>query len=240
MQKAGNAESDYEDAWSSRGGRFAVADGATESSFAKTWAASLVARFVDSPPSAKDLRDWLAPLQEEWQRDVNSKQLPWFALEKAQLGAFSTLLGLEIRPDRRWCAIAAGDSCLFHVRRGILRVAFPLERAEQFGTTPTLLSSNPAKNREMANWVTERSGEFDPDDVFILATDALACWILREVERGVPPWDALISLNGQPAFSTIVADARASGAMRNDDVTLLAVRIDGVALPRDAEAPRQP
>jgi hypothetical protein len=239
VQKAGNAESDYEDALAALSGRFAVADGATESSFAKTWAASLVRRFVESPPSVRELQHWLAPLQEQWQREVNSKVLPWYALEKAKLGAFSTLLGLEIHRGRRWCAMAAGDSCLFHVRRGSLIVAFPLERADQFGTTPTLLSSNPAKNREMSNWVTECSGELDLEDVFFLATDALACWILREVERGVPPWDALISLNGQAAFSEIIADARRSGAMRNDDATLLAVRIDGVPKDRDSGVPRQ-
>ena len=40
-QKAGNARTEYEDAWAIRGCRVAVADGATESSFSALWAALL-------------------------------------------------------------------------------------------------------------------------------------------------------------------------------------------------------
>ena len=46
--KAGNAEADYEDAGAGdvRRGRFAIADGASEASFAGLWAKLLVEQFV--------------------------------------------------------------------------------------------------------------------------------------------------------------------------------------------------
>lgn len=231
LPKAGNSSTDYEDSWLSSGNRFAVADGATESSFAKIWADALVRQFTALRPAVKDLLDWMIPIQKRWAEDVNSRQLAWFAAEKAQLGAFSTLLGLELHEDRTWWAVAVGDTCLFQIRQSTLLCAFPLSHASQFGTTPALLSSNPTKNRELASWVIEHSGDLESGDLFFLATDAVACWILKETEQGKNPWETLLSLDSESAFSRLIEEARLSGSMRNDDVTLLIVRVDEVTQP---------
>lgn len=52
LPKGGHSEEDYEDsfAFSIQKRRFAIADGATETSFAKQWAQSLVQAFVSNPP----------------------------------------------------------------------------------------------------------------------------------------------------------------------------------------------
>ena len=46
LPKAGSSEADYEDAFALAAGRIAIADGATESSFARAWADALVHGFT--------------------------------------------------------------------------------------------------------------------------------------------------------------------------------------------------
>ncbi len=65
----GNRPEDYEDAFAANAeaGRFALADGATESSFAALWAQLLVNDFVQN--AAGGLDDWqthLPTLQNQW------------------------------------------------------------------------------------------------------------------------------------------------------------------------------
>src|SRR5712691_3925370 len=95
--KAGNDAADYEDAFAGDPavGRFAVADGATESSFAAEWARLLAEDFVACRTGGADA--WLKRLpavQEQWWAVVGPKSLPWYAEAKREEGAFATFLGL--------------------------------------------------------------------------------------------------------------------------------------------------
>lgn len=228
--KAGNCPEEYEDAFAcdSRAGRFAIADGATESSFAGLWARDMVEAYVTTPPpgSAWGLRRWLEPLQGRWHAAIDWGQLPWYAEVKAQAGAFASLLGVELDPAGRWHALAVGDSCLFHVRGQDLVRAFPLERAEEFGNSPLLLSSNPASNHPRV-WreVRTLAGDGRPGDLFLLATDALAHWLLSRSEAGERPWEMLRETEGQGEFEGLVMRLRQTGQIHNDDTTLLLVHL---------------
>ena len=130
--KAGNTADEYEDAYAVEPAarRYAVADGASETSFAKQWAELLVERFVREPPAAAGLPEWLAPMQAAWAAANESKATAWYAEEKARDGAFSSLLGVAI-DHSRWRAMAIGDTCLFVVRSGKIVHAFPLTRAAE-------------------------------------------------------------------------------------------------------------
>src|SRR5262249_45599942 len=143
----GNATHEYEDAYAvgTDALRIAVADGASETSFARQWAELLVEGFVQAAPSPAELNAWVTPLQATWAQGQQGKATAWYAERKVQDGAFSSLLGLAIDQDR-WRALAVGDSCLFMVRSGKLARAFPLERSEQFNNSPSLLSSKPRAN----------------------------------------------------------------------------------------------
>jgi hypothetical protein len=254
LPKAGNTADEYEDAfaYSVAAGCFAVADGATDSAFAGRWAQSLVRRFAAappplSPPSRRAFRTWLAPLQGAWHAGIDWPRLPWYGVEKARAGAFSALVGLTLvggaapphaspaAPSpagaRRWHALAVGDSCLFHVRDDTLLAAFPLQRAEQFSIRPVLLSSNPANNRRVWEAVWLGDGTWQPEDLFFLATDALAHWFLAQHEAGAKPWGTLGALQTDADFAACIAALRQERRLRNDDVTLLTVR------PRCPEAP---
>ena len=151
LQKAGNAAEEYEDAFAPAalpddGGscaefRCAVADGATETSFSGLWAQILVDAFVDRAACRTSRRDRLSgALASDWRQAIDArtahKPLPWYALEKLERGAFSSLMGLSIRADGSWRALCVGDSCLFHVRPRQAIRAFPYHHARQFNNHP--------------------------------------------------------------------------------------------------------
>jgi hypothetical protein len=122
LPKHSHTQDEYEDAWAADPGRgrFAVADGASESAFAGLWARLLVEGFV-AVPQAPDLLDWLDGPRRCWSVAVMGLELPWYGEMKRAEGAFATLLGLDVRPTTpgrpgRWQAVAVGDTCLFRVR----------------------------------------------------------------------------------------------------------------------------
>ena len=112
-----------------------------------------------------------------------------------------------------------GDSCLFVVRDDRLDLAFPLEDASQFDNNPALVCTNPDIAGELWEGVRRSSGECEAGDLFILATDALACWFLARNAAGEKPWETLLALD--PAeWDAWVEEQRREGLMRNDDTTV--------------------
>jgi hypothetical protein len=118
-----------------------------------------------------------------------------------------------------------GDSCLFQVRDDALLAAFPVQAADQFGDTPTLLGSHLARNGRVE--VALQAGRWQVGDVFLLATDALAAWFLGEAEQGGQPWRSLVALPHQAAFRLWLQEGRASQRIRNDDATCVVIRLPG-------------
>src|SRR5689334_18731470 len=227
LQKAGNTAEEYEDAFAptiaddAQGcDEFwcAVADGATETSFSGLWAQLLVDHFVQQRPAQIKV-DHLNGLALSWRQAIDArtahKPLPWYALEKLERGAFSSLIGLTIRADGSWRALCVGDSCLFHVRPHQAIRAFPYYSADQFNNHPVLLSTN-AESVE----VQGARGKWQDGDYFLLMTDALAHFFLSQRKlRTHLVSDAL----DQAGFEQIVTGARDDKICRNDDVTLLKI-----------------
>lgn len=241
VPKAGNTAEEYEDASAHSDHRFAIADGATESSFSERWAQELVKQFVAQPPdhirnNKIPLEQWLDPLQKQWHAGIPWDRLPWYAEEKARNGAFTAFVGVEITPapsrfrlldlfrrrkGTRWHALAVGDSCFFQVRNDALLKPFPFDKSEQFNSRPLLISSNPSRNKTIWNQIKQAEGPCEAGDLFLLMTDALALWFLKENEAGNKPWKPLLEINSDKAFAKFVETIRKSSALRNDDTTLL-------------------
>jgi hypothetical protein len=232
-QKAGNARSEYEDAWAIRGSdsptrcRVAVADGATESSFSALWAGLLVESFVRGRSHGPDFFHRLGAIRRLWRRKVRSRPLPWYAAEKARRGAYAAFVGASLNAvNRAWRAVAIGDCCLLHVR-GLpsemrLVQSFPLSRSEEFGSSPFLLGSLKKSDDDPLPHVRMSEGVLDDDDTLFFASDALAAWLLRRAERGEPAWEAIgpLGIRTHGDFEALVGQAREEGT-RNDDMTLV-------------------
>ena len=191
--------------------------------------------FVSRPPDTFSLTEdsmcgWLASAQEEWRVAIPWDRVPWHGEAKARAGAFATLLGLTITTEagnsRRlsWRAVAVGDSCLFVVRDDRLWLSFPLEDAAQFDNSPALVCSNPDNAGDLWENIHRGDGECVAGDLFILASDALACWFLGRDAEGEKPWKTLLALNAS-GWDTWVEEQRRAGSMRNDDTTLVIIRV---------------
>ncbi len=230
--KRGNSPDEYEDASAVNPvkARFAVADGASESSFAATWAQLLADGFLAA--KRRPWRDlaWLAPARQRWAAEVDPRPLPWFAEEKRELGAYATLLGIAFRTAPEggaWRAVAVGDSCLFRLRAGKLERSFPLARSSDFGNQPALLGSRGRVADTPPQGIRHARGNGRPGDRILLATDALSEWLLRRNEQEQRPADDIARLLAesapQDAFTGWVEERRDRQGLRNDDVTLVVI-----------------
>ena len=230
--KKGSSEQEYEDAFFPSacfhrgldGFRCAVADGASESAFAREWAQLLVRGF--------GRRRWhLDYLQRVWRKIVSKGPRPWYLEAKVAKGAHAAFVGLSVRDDEEgtWRALAIGDTCLFHVRNNELLLAAPIDRSEEFDNNPFLLSTkSPSKIDPNEPHVHMLTGTWQSKDAFYLATDALSQWLLSELENGRPPWKLLCELGteseAQP-FESLVTGLREEKVLHNDDTTLLRLEV---------------
>lgn len=228
VPKDGNAPEECEDALACRRatGRFAVADGASESGFAGVWAQCLVESFAEG---IKPLSNLLATARAKWDRTVRPRATSWHAEAKFEEGAFATFLSLRLGRSKseqvwRWSARARGDSCLFHVRMNCLLVSFPQQLSSEFDSRPQLLGSRSAFSR-VADRLRKVGGDCLPGDLFFLLTDALALWFLTQIEQGRQPWQSLDEIRSRDEFSSWVHARRSDGSLRNDDVAMVSIRV---------------
>lgn len=224
LPKSGHSSHEYEDAFAvsgldtvdapadARTFRAAVADGATEAAYSRSWANRLTAAFVQNGR----LEPAVSALRQSFRRR-SQRRLPWYLEAKLEEGAHAAMLGLEIHAHgaaRTWKAAAVGDCCLFHVRSDGPPVSWPLDSADAFTHTPDLISSAAA---DPLPTFLETSGTWQSGDAFILATDALAAWLITAGPS------AILRREGQ--FDELVFQARADGLMRDDDVTAVIVEL---------------
>jgi hypothetical protein len=241
LPKLGNSMAEFEDAFAcdDASGRFAIADGASESMFAGEWAQALCEEFLIGPPVSPtrergavgitggsiELGPWLGRAKRRWRKAIGPQPDDWHVQEKLRDGAFATFLGLQIESaggEARWRAVAIGDSCLFLVRGNSLRKAFPIENAGAFTNRPDLIGSR-QNNQVHASAIR---GTLAAGDRILLATDALAQWFLTRYEAGQSPWSELGALTDE-SFAGWVENQRVERRLRNDDVTLLIVEVGG-------------
>jgi hypothetical protein len=241
IQKRGCSLEEYEDAacplerseYQQKCIQIAVADGATESLFARRWAEQLVHAVAVGDLSPRTLSKGIAPLRASWRGWLAGKTLPWFAEEKARQGSFAALVALELISEEAgeaqegcWHAAAVGDSCLFHVRGKEVLVRFPIAKAEAFDSRPYLICSVGAAEEQLNEAML--NGKWEKGDLFFLMTDALACWFLKHIDTGGSLLDLqgdFSSANGTESFPTWVESLRDQGSIRNDDCTLIRVVI---------------
>jgi hypothetical protein len=146
---------------------------------------------------------------------------------KREQGSFATLVGIEFRHLETsgrlgWKAVAVGDSCLLVLRGGRFEVAFPVAAAADFGTRPALVPSSADRQCPEPEWL---AGRAEPGDLFLLATDAVARYLLGLAAPGRP--DPVLAAaraaaaTGKPA--AVVESLLGLSDVFNDDASVVAV-----------------
>jgi hypothetical protein len=238
LPRKGNIPAEYEDAVAAddTAGRYAVADGASEGCFTGLWATLLVDDCVRA--ADRGVEEWpnsLSTVQKFWDADVRNRRLPYHAQPSVRQGAYAAFLGALLtfseRASYEWQAVAVGDACLFHTRRGALLRAFPIEHSREFGNAPGLVGARMGAEEIRKRCQFWRDGRGQPGDRLWAMTDALAQWCLVEQESGGNPWGELELLLEGPRrddrFAALIEGLRTARRLRNDDVTLLAILLEG-------------
>jgi hypothetical protein len=241
IPKIGEQNTDIQDAYciSNDGSLIAIADGASTSFLPKQWATILVEHFCeDSQISIKKIEQnwqkWLQPCQEKWRQKhyIPAQNNPnWYARpsEKKNCGS-ATFVGLQLHSANQngqniWEAIAVGDSCLFQIRLEDSEtplITFPLRKSTDFDSTPECLNSLPETNFYHPQYISKN---YDVNSIFLLATDALAKWIFKEIENQSDYWQKLLSINTQDEFADFIQHLRSDKVIENDDTTLVRCKI---------------
>jgi hypothetical protein len=231
--------------------RLAIADGASESSFAQKWARLLTRGFCRATargrPDASTYDVARRGMGEEtiteferarsvWLRQYEKLPLPWYAEVKRDMGAFAAFVGLEIHADTPgggagwWEALAFGDSCLFHVRDDHVVHAFPISDPSLFGRSPCLLTTR-CDIASQVDQAERLAGEWREGDEFYLLTDAAAHWLLAGLTlRDADPVAFLREIVSQEVFEQWVDQQRkdlvdGQPRLRNDDVMFVYCRM---------------
>jgi len=266
IPKQGHRSDENEDAWAARSSssrvQACVADGATESVYARLWAQSLVQAFVErvvadehvtdeagaphrrvsGAHASKHLHETVPSAREAWSEAVDAKTgtVPWYVEAKQRQGAFATVLGLLLTHSApgdsnsaeagRFAAVSVGDCGLFqygeHERKASTAQSepqwvWPESDPDAFTNRPHLVSSRPGEKpagnhaSDSAGVVRTVDGTWQMGDTFVIATDAVAAWLLREKPR-LPASDA--------EADEQLREAQSSGRLRNDDSTIVIFR----------------
>lgn len=236
--KKAESREDCQDAWyqNEEIGRYAVADGATRSFFPKEWAQLLVEHFCETAlpfPKDDNWKAWMKPIQEKWYTGVAERvrNRPRFYLVEsfvAQESAASTFIGLEFDKDKEeWQAIIIGDSCLFHINKLGDFKPYLVLNSNAFDNRPEAFTSFEKDNKFNPSFVR---GCANPGDKFILATDALAKWVLQHREAGKfnSGLNRLLQIESGTQFLEFVESSRVDEDIRlvNDDVTLMTILVE--------------
>jgi hypothetical protein len=230
---------------------YALADGTSSSNFPRPWASLLARSWVENSAELvrsmknQQMENWLDVQRAHWQKWIYQTWLPGInernAAQRQPLtapevaeeviagGASATLLGLRLfARERMWECVAVGDTCLFRVSASFQQngsyQAFPLARFADFNATPSSLSTIPNLHPR----IERTRGVIDPGDIFFLATDALAAWILQRLELGdTTVWQRLLQIQSNKQFSTFVNQmrntSRSQYRMNDDDTSLFII-----------------
>jgi len=238
LPKAGNSRDDCEDAVCSsvERGRFAVADGATEAFDSRRWARMLtkvwtLARSLSVEPSVliETLDRMGRRLDAKWEH----RDLPWYAQEKRLSGAYTAFAGLAFGKNSgqeyRWIFMGLGDCCMFHERDGRLVESIPYVSPEEFGFRPVLVPSrSPGDPKKLCEEMRILTGVAVRGDVFLLLSDAIACWYLRYIVNDagrLQDFHDVLKSGTEEEITKLVADERSTGHLRNDDVAVVRIEI---------------
>jgi hypothetical protein len=250
--KAGSSRAEWEDCGGYFDGdpagghpaRYVVVDGATEAYDALRWVRRLVESFLGvdgvAPPAltVDDLDAWFARMQRVWLDEAPAGFASIFEEHKfRESGSMATFVGCEVHGlgggAPTWSAAALGDSVLFHLRDGRPIDRLPRLGADDFGLNPGGVSTQPEQRARMRAALRLGRGRLRVGDQLLVATDALAEWLIRTDPADPGCWRAVATIGHPADFARFVRRERAAGPgrLKNDDVTLLRVDIT----PADAD-----
>lgn len=228
---------------------YAIADGVGGSFLPSRWAKIVVDSFVQLPEDFSNVQkfeEWLTPCRKSWLQWVDEwthqiQQQRGSAYDWSpdrERGAETTFVGCSFSPlvlaqtgHINVLVTAIGDAVFFLVHPQDEATtpwpyrAFALDNPEDFGPVPQTLPSIDVPAPKVWRQVKQQIFPAYQGDCILLASDALARWILLDHRKGNNPWKKLLALPDDKAFREFVSRERSEHALERDDTTLLVIPI---------------
>lgn len=211
--------------------RVAIADGATQSFRPGPWAAVLVEAFaggVIRPGQRTDvILERLQSVTPAWKaQTVLGPDAPWHQEARSLRGAAAAFAGIEVRWRHRrweWSSLALGDSVVIVLHAdGTISRSVPLE-GSGWEPKPLMFSTRPTNNEAVRGVRLRARGHLPGSFTIVLATDAIAYWLLAKAEQHDLAVSALRqAVTSRPAFGAFVEQLRSEG-VPDDDMTMVVV-----------------
>jgi len=239
-QKLGEDISDCQDSLSTNinNNRFCVADGVSRSFYPAIFSGLLTNLFCngDMPEntelfSQKKWQKWLEIAQHEWLKLVEEKvdQTNKYYIKnrfynKEHAGA--TFAGIEFQENERsiiFNAMIIGDSCIIHIDQAHKKTnKYLIESSKDFNFTPNYFPSRPVQEKSFQpNFLIDQP--VSVDDIIVVATDAIAKWLLLLIEKR----EKLIFNDIHKLTYETIDKYRTdqSYPLENDDIALLVLKV---------------
>ncbi|HEX7733624.1 MAG TPA: protein phosphatase 2C domain-containing protein [Ktedonobacteraceae bacterium] len=223
-----------------RRGLFCVSDGAGTTLFSNIWAEILVEHFTRAPLVSLDAFEmewWIRQAQKRYRELApQADRLNWNARQKAvEQGAYATLAALRfLSADEQSASaelLAIGDSCVIigHATRQTI-TAFPLQHPTDFDRAPYCVPALLKNLNRKTLYAKRLALELAPGDTIILASDAVARWIIGggAANQENSAWDAfqeVAQVETDLHWRELIDACRANQSMVDDDATAVIIRL---------------
>lgn len=207
--------------WNPASGAAAVLDGATESFSAQRWAKLLASRWNEGAAN------WVELATADYEEVVSALDLSWAQEAASSRGSFATLATVRAITGGFHMEIV-GDSNIFFISETKME-SFPFTDPAEFTSAPIALESsvraievNQLVVRENSAQIATLSGLTH----VVLATDAVAAWLL-DPDEASSHFHALLEIQSEDDFRSLVHQQRELGSMKTDDSTVLILTVGG-------------
>jgi len=216
-------------------GLFAIADGVSDRSFSNIWSRLVVEFFIENPLFSNDpfeVEWWLEGVQPRYERAAPKiETLQPLAQEKARAASLCTFSSMRISAvDAKFATaelLGLGDSPILIQRQSGAIETFLIQECSEFGLTPICLPSKMTEFDRSFNQVQTRKISLVAGETVMLATDAIASWILCAPARRSQVESAFQAVAAQTreTWQSFVKEGRSRGEMVDDDSTALILEL---------------
>lgn len=234
---------------------YAVADGVAGSFVPGPWARIIARGFVERSgkfANKEDFQAWLVNCGQQWQSWIENRWLPTMHAQHErngdwqgnwrdglQQGAQTTLIGCSLVSNTEQhdlptsaTIFAIGNSEFFlfspnHSGGYEIAETFPFSDPNEFSTHPDTLVTVQRTDLLERAWVRRKTTYINvfSGDLIVLATGALAKWLLMRVYQNSNTWLPLLSSSSAAEFEQRVREELRNGLLEDDDLTMLVIPI---------------
>ena len=214
-------------------GRFAIADGVSDSHAPEFFSQALTRGWTESPfwQENKDEVDsgafykWMDSAGEQWQDLAPAKPPKKSSSRRKSIpNGSSTFVGVDVIAKQGKHFIRTtlvGDSALFVVRGGnTIFKSHDLNAVKTSATSAIIAGRDFEHDLEIYDPIEVQNG-----DKVYMVTDAVAKWVLEELQNGAPPFQQLDNIQNISQWRKWVEGSRLTKELDVDDSTLLAFTI---------------